>query len=418
MPTRFQKRKTIVPGVNLNIGKRGVSSVRLGKRRGAGVTVGKRGAHANVGIPGTGLSYRAKIAGGKKKGASAQRQVNAPATSDVSDVSTVPIAAGVTTFFVSLVVIWVISSFVPAIITALVLSILVAVVMKLASSTEVNNGEKAANQSNKAIVAEERFNAQMNAPTQIKQIDDCIRILQSTTNPSVFFERLDFLIEQATALASAQAAGHVKLNIDIAKYLPTEIEINELISEFINRAYAKMLEGCENLKMESAKTKRAISFFETLSLYADKVNTNNAVLINELRGNHGLGEEGVEGLAKHYDSMSGHEFERFCVDLLLQNGFAKAEGTSGSGDHGVDILAEKDGITYAIQCKRQSSNVGNKAVQEVYSGRTFYGMNVGAVLTNQYFTPAAKEAAERTGVILWDKEWLEQAASTTSEPQL
>ena len=113
----------------------------------------------------------------------------------------------------------------------------------------------------------------------------------------------------------------------------------------------------------------------------------------------------------HFDAMDGHEFERFCADLLLKNGFAKAEVTRGSGDHGVDILAEKDGLTYAIQCKRQSSNVGNKAVQEIYSGRTFYGRNVGAVLTNQYFTQNAKEAAQRTGIILWGRDWLEKSVA-------
>jgi restriction system protein len=111
---------------------------------------------------------------------------------------------------------------------------------------------------------------------------------------------------------------------------------------------------------------------------------------------------------QHFDDMDGHEFERFCAKVLLANGFQRADVTRGSGDFGVDILAEKDGITYAIQCKRYSSNIGNTAVQEIYSGRDFHKRHIGAVMTNQFFTRAAKETAERTGVVLWDRDWLTQ----------
>ena len=117
----------------------------------------------------------------------------------------------------------------------------------------------------------------------------------------------------------------------------------------------------------------------------------------------------------HYDAMSGHEFESFCAELLKGNGFTSVEVTSGSGDFGVDILAEKDGITYAIQCKRQSGNVGNTAVQEIYSGKEFYKKHVGAVMTNQHFTRSAKETAERTGIILWDRDRLDEMIGEQKE---
>lgn len=108
-----------------------------------------------------------------------------------------------------------------------------------------------------------------------------------------------------------------------------------------------------------------------------------------------------------FDSMDGTEFEIFCVDILSVNDFVNIERKGGSGDHGVDILAEKDGITYAIQCKRSAENIGNKAVQEVYLGKDFYRQDIAVVLTNQYFTANAKEAAKRTGVKLWDRDYLE-----------
>lgn len=107
------------------------------------------------------------------------------------------------------------------------------------------------------------------------------------------------------------------------------------------------------------------------------------------------------------DDMEGHDFEYFCADLLSGRGFLEVEVTKGSGDYGIDILAEKDGVTYAIQCKCYAAPVGVKAVQEAYSGRDYYDRMVGAVLTNQYFTAPAVEAAQKLKILLWDRGYLE-----------
>ena len=51
--------------------------------------------------------------------------------------------------------------------------------------------------------------------------------------------------------------------------------------------------------------------------------------------------------------------------------------------------------------------VGVKAVQEAYAGRDYYDRMVGAVLTNQYFTQPAVEAARKLKILLWDRGYLE-----------
>lgn len=107
------------------------------------------------------------------------------------------------------------------------------------------------------------------------------------------------------------------------------------------------------------------------------------------------------------DEMKGHDFEYFCADLLRENGFLDVEVTKGSGDYGVDILAEKDGVTYAVQCKCYTDAVGVKAVQEAYAGRDYYDRMVGAVMTNQYFTAPAVQAAKKLKILLWDRGYLE-----------
>ena len=108
------------------------------------------------------------------------------------------------------------------------------------------------------------------------------------------------------------------------------------------------------------------------------------------------------------DDMEGHEFEYFCADLLRDNGFTEVEVTRGSGDYGVDILAQKDGITYAVQCKCHTDPIGIRAVQEVYAGRDYYDRMVGAVMTNQYFTSAAVQAADKLMILLSDRGYVEE----------
>jgi hypothetical protein len=66
MGFRFQKRIPIIPGLaRINLSKSGVSA-SVGPR-GADVNIGCHGVTTNAGIPGTGLSYRQKMGGGRGK---------------------------------------------------------------------------------------------------------------------------------------------------------------------------------------------------------------------------------------------------------------------------------------------------------------------------------------------------------------
>ena len=112
-------------------------------------------------------------------------------------------------------------------------------------------------------------------------------------------------------------------------------------------------------------------------------------------------------ILEEFDTLEGHEFEYYCAQLLEKKGFIEVEVTKGSGDYGADILAEKDGVTYAIQCKCYTAPIGVKAIQEAHAGRDYYDRMVGAVLTNQYFTTPAVEAAKKLKILLWDRGYLE-----------
>ncbi|WP_339806766.1 DUF4236 domain-containing protein [uncultured Marinobacter sp.] len=81
MAFRFQRRIKIAPGIRLNVSKRGVG-LSAGPR-GATMSVGRRGVYGNVGVPGTGLSFREKLnktqkggTGGRKGAQGEQGNIN------------------------------------------------------------------------------------------------------------------------------------------------------------------------------------------------------------------------------------------------------------------------------------------------------------------------------------------------------
>lgn len=116
----------------------------------------------------------------------------------------------------------------------------------------------------------------------------------------------------------------------------------------------------------------------------------------------------IEYELKRIEGMDGTMFEHWCVGLLLRSGFQKAERTGKSGDQGVDIVAVKDSIRYAIQCKCYSSPLGNTPVQEVLGGKAMYNCHVGVVITNSTYTAGAVDLAQKHGILLWDRETLRE----------
>lgn len=99
------------------------------------------------------------------------------------------------------------------------------------------------------------------------------------------------------------------------------------------------------------------------------------------------------------DTLSGPEYEVHCAAILEAAGWSVAR-KGGSGDQGVDLVASLGNLRVAIQCKRYSQPVGNKAVQEVGAGRQFERCDLAAVVSTAGYTPAAKQLANSLGVLL------------------
>ncbi len=102
--------------------------------------------------------------------------------------------------------------------------------------------------------------------------------------------------------------------------------------------------------------------------------------------------------------MDGYQYEHAVANYLTKKGYKKARVTQASGDYGIDVICEKDGHRYAVQCKYYSSPVGIEAVQQAVAGKAHYAADRAIVVTNNTYTQAAKTLAKDNNVLLY--EWV------------
>lgn len=179
-----------------------------------------------------------------------------------------------------------------------------------------------------------------------------------------------------------------------------EQEVNARISEIKDKFSATMNFHID----EEIDTSEAVNLILRLT-----INIEEPICLDGLFGNEKTSSillEYVKETLCQVDSMSGDEFEFFCQNLLLMAGFARVTVTKLSGDFGADILADRDFVSFAIQCKRYSANVGSDSVQQIYSAKEIYRKDIAVVITNSYFTEHAIKMANQMGVKLWDREIL------------
>lgn len=105
------------------------------------------------------------------------------------------------------------------------------------------------------------------------------------------------------------------------------------------------------------------------------------------------------------DNMNGLKFEYYLADVLRKRGFSNVKVTE-KYDLGVDIIAQKDGITWGIQAKRYNSIVKLAAVRAAYTALLHYKCDRAMVVANNYFSNPAKTLASETKTVLIDRDTL------------
>ncbi len=95
----------------------------------------------------------------------------------------------------------------------------------------------------------------------------------------------------------------------------------------------------------------------------------------------------------------GIRFENHCMEILKQNGWEVKE-TPNTGDQGVDLIASINDLRICIQCKDHEKAIGNKAVQEISAGKSFWKGTHAIIVSKSGFTKSAHQLAKSNKVEL------------------
>ncbi len=100
--------------------------------------------------------------------------------------------------------------------------------------------------------------------------------------------------------------------------------------------------------------------------------------------------------------LSPSEFEQRVALLLEDLGWKKVTVRGGSGDRGVDITAERDGLRFIIQCKRYTKPVGPKYVRDLVGALQIQQADRAILVATSAFTRQSQLEARGQAVELWD----------------
>lgn len=120
-----------------------------------------------------------------------------------------------------------------------------------------------------------------------------------------------------------------------------------------------------------------------------------------------VSSEGVRERFAEIDHMRGTSFEHFMTELFKALAWP-AEHRGRPGDGGADVLVRRRSGDMAVQCKwhGRGKRAGVEGVREVYAAQHRLGTPHALVVTNQFFTTAAKEEAALFHIELWNRDEL------------
>ena len=296
MGLRFRKSIKIAPGVKINLGKKSVG-MSIGGKYGGMSFNSKSGSRVRASIPGTGLSYSSKLGGGKK--GAARRKAK---STTAKPASSQPVC--LRWWYILLIILFAVSGIknLTADTGTAIVSIVIAAIMgwftlKTARGTEsaelsnsispTSSGNKedllelqkivVENSPDELICSESQLKALANekAENSYRIMNDCSNILQETTDPEVFFEKLQLFITHCDTLVALEKY------ISFSGVSPTDLqntlirEKQDVIKEFLVRYFNKVLDKADNLKTPKGKSNQYQKFYDSLKPYFAEMDADN-----------------------------------------------------------------------------------------------------------------------------------------------
>jgi HJR/Mrr/RecB family endonuclease len=100
-------------------------------------------------------------------------------------------------------------------------------------------------------------------------------------------------------------------------------------------------------------------------------------------------------------NLSGWQFEKEVSNLYKKQGFNSLV-TKGSGDGGVDIVLNKDGVKTLVQCKNHNKAIGPASIRDLFGAMTHEGVSSGIFISSTGYTKGAREFSLGKSIALLD----------------
>ena len=93
----------------------------------------------------------------------------------------------------------------------------------------------------------------------------------------------------------------------------------------------------------------------------------------------------------------------------------EVKSVGGQGDHGIDLIATKDGEKTAVQCRRfaKTRPVSEPQLRDLYGSMHAIGANRAVMVTTGRYTSSARDWARAKPIDLWGPDQLGKAAAST-----
>lgn len=133
-----------------------------------------------------------------------------------------------------------------------------------------------------------RSQAKEQADQYLRILHDCANLINTTTNPQVFFERYELAILHLGYLVGLSSTGIFENSREqpIEALRRIEGQFPAATNDFIYRAFVAAKEKADKLKTEKGKQSAILRFFEGMERYTERMDTESIVYFYELKDKH------------------------------------------------------------------------------------------------------------------------------------
>ena len=134
-----------------------------------------------------------------------------------------------------------------------------------------------ADDTNKLIMTEQQLKEAtlQQAQNDLRIINDCKKLIETTLKPDVFFMRLNLLVEKVVHLCELEKYISFSSVSSTTAYIEVKNEYNQAIKQFLIRYFSDTFDKAEKMKTEKGKIGKYQKFYDSLQEYYCYMNEEN-----------------------------------------------------------------------------------------------------------------------------------------------